>query len=60
MTIEEAIQAFIEVRKLDNCSPKTLRTYRERLRYLATWLHEKKGVTEIEQLTIEHLRGWMG
>jgi site-specific recombinase XerD len=60
MSIEEAIQGFLEVRRLDNCSPKTLSTYSQRLRYLSTWLRDKKGVTGVEQMKIEHLRGWMG
>jgi site-specific recombinase XerD len=60
MTLDDAIQAFLDVRHLDNCSPKTMRTYRQRLGYLATWLKQDKGITDVEQLTVDHLRGWMG
>lgn len=58
MKIAEAIKDFLEVRELDNCSPKTLRTYEQRLRYFSNWLLTQE-VTEVESLRLEHLRGWM-
>ncbi|HLI05354.1 MAG TPA: tyrosine-type recombinase/integrase [Ktedonobacteraceae bacterium] len=59
MEIQKAIQEFLELHELDNCSPKTIRTYEQRLRYFFTWLQSAHGVTEVEGLKLEHLRGWM-
>ncbi len=59
MDIQKAISDFLEVRELDNCTPKTLRTYEQRLRYFSSWLRSAHGVVEVEQLRLEHLRGWM-
>lgn len=59
MEIQRAIQEFLEVRELDNCTPKTLQTYEQRLRYFSTWLRSAHGVEEVERLKLEHLRGWM-
>lgn len=59
MEIQKAIQEFLEVRELDNSSPKTLRTYEQRLRYFSTWLRAAHNVVDVEQLKLEHLRGWM-
>jgi len=59
MTIQEADKDFLEVRELDNCSPKTLRTYEQRLRYFSTWLETAHGIVDIEGLQVEHLRGWL-
>lgn len=42
-----------------NCSPKTIRTYEQRLRYFSTWLLTAHSVEEVEDLKLEHLRGWM-
>jgi Site-specific recombinase XerD len=59
MKLSEAIQQFLEVRELDNCSPKTLKTYEQRLRYFSTWLLEAHSIDDTERLKLEHLRGWM-
>ena len=59
MKLEDAIREFIEVRELDNCSPKTLRTYKQRLRYFSTWLQSAHSIVDVEALQLEHLRGWM-
>ena len=59
MHIQKAIQEFLEVRELDNCTPKTLRTYEQRLRYFSTWLCSAHRVEDVENLRLEHLRGWM-
>jgi site-specific recombinase XerD len=59
MSLEDAIRQFIESRELDNCTEKTLRTYRQRLRYFSTWLQSSHGVVEVEELQLDHLRGWM-
>jgi site-specific recombinase XerD len=59
MNIQEAIKSFLEVRELDNCTPKTLSTYEQRLRYFSTWLRATHHVEEIEGLKLEHLRGWL-
>jgi site-specific recombinase XerD len=60
MKIADAVKEFLEIHELDNCSPKTLRTYEQRLRYFSTWLESAHNVTEVESLKLEHLRGWMG
>jgi site-specific recombinase XerD len=59
MDIQKAISDFLEMRELDNCTSKTLRTYEQRLRYFSSWLCSAHGVVEVEQLRLEHLRGWM-
>lgn len=59
MTIREAIQKFVESRELDNCSEKGIRTYRERLGYFVSWLELTLGITDLENLRLEHLRGWI-
>ncbi|TMD60359.1 MAG: hypothetical protein E6I91_18775 [Chloroflexi bacterium] len=42
-----------------NCSPKTLRTYKQRLRYFSTLLQSAHGIVDVEALQLEHLHGWM-
>jgi site-specific recombinase XerD len=59
MHIQKAIQEFLEIRELDNCTPKTLRVYEQRLRYFSTWLLTAHSVEYVEELKLEHLRGWM-
>ena len=59
MILDEAIEQFIEVRELDNCSPKTISTYRQRLRYFSTWLQSTHSIDDVGKLTVDHLRGWM-
>ena len=59
MEIQEAIQQFLELRELDNCSPKTIRTYEQRLRYFSTWLLTAHSIEDVDDLKLEHLRGWM-
>ena len=59
MEISKAIQEFLELHELHNCTVKTLRTYEQRLRYFSTWVQSAHGVTEVESLRLEHLRGWM-
>ncbi len=59
MELQQAIKQFLEVRELDNCTPKTLRTYEQRLRYFSTWLRAAHGVDQVEGLKLDHLRGWM-
>ncbi len=60
MKIQDAIKEFLEVRGLDNCSPKTIIAYEQRLRYFSTWLQSAHGIVDVEDLRLEHLRGWMG
>src|SRR5689334_5238144 len=59
MEMQKAIKEFLEIRELDNCTPKTLRTYEQRLRYFSTWLLAAHRVENVEDLKLEHLRGWM-
>src|SRR5579859_4730916 len=59
MTIREAIQKFIESRELDNCTVKGIRTYRERLGYFVGWLELAHGIADLEDLRLDHLRGWI-
>jgi site-specific recombinase XerD len=59
MTIRDAIQKFLESRELDNCSDKSIRTYRERLGYFVVWLELTQGIVNLEGLQLDHLRGWM-
>lgn len=59
VTLQKAIQQFLEARELDNCTPKTLSTYEQRLRYFSTWLETAYHVDTVEGLKLEHLRGWM-
>lgn len=59
MTIRDAIQKFIESRELDNCTDKGIRTYRERLSYFVSWLELAHGIIHLEDLRLDHLRGWI-
>ena len=59
MKIQKAIQEFLELHELDNCSLKTIRAYEQRLRYFSTWLLTTHSVENVEDLKLEHLRGWM-
>jgi site-specific recombinase XerD len=59
MKISEAVKEFLEIHELDNCSPKTLRTYEQRLRYFSTWLLSAHGIEDVGELKLEHLRGWI-
>ncbi|HZO75309.1 MAG TPA: tyrosine-type recombinase/integrase [Ktedonobacteraceae bacterium] len=59
MELQKAIKEFLELHELDNCTPKTLRTYEQRLRYFSTWLSVAHNVVDVEDLKLEHLRGWM-
>lgn len=59
MTLEDVIKEFIEMRELDNCSPKTIRAYEQRLRYFRTWVTSAHGIESVEDLKLEHLRGWL-
>lgn len=59
MLIQDAIREFIDLRDLDNCSAKTIRTYEQRLRYFSQWLLNEHNVVEVNDLKVEHLRGWM-
>lgn len=59
MLIRDAVKEFLELRELDNCSVKTIRTYEQRLRYFSEWVLAEHGIVSVEDLRIEHLRGWM-
>ena len=59
MEIQKAIQEFLELHELDNCSPKTIRAYEQRLRYFSTWLLQAHAIEQVEDLKLEHLRGWL-
>ena len=53
MEIQKAIQEFLKIRELDNCTPKTLRAYEQRLRYFSTWLLTAHSVKYVEELKLE-------
>ncbi len=59
MEIQTAIEDFITDRELNNYTAKTIRTYRQRLRYFSTWLQSVHGVTDTDVLELVHLRGWI-
>ncbi|GHO88720.1 tyrosine-type recombinase/integrase [Dictyobacter formicarum] len=59
MLIREAIKLFIESRELDNCTAKGIRTYDERLRYFVGWLEANHGIEDLDDLRLDHLRGWI-
>jgi site-specific recombinase XerD len=58
MKLQAAIQGFLMDWELRNHSPNTLRTYRSQLRVVARWLDEQ-GVTDVEDVTITHLRAFL-
>ncbi len=58
MKLQAAIQGFLMDWELRNHSPNTLRTYRSQLRVVARWL-EEQGVTDVEDVTITHLRAFL-
>lgn len=59
LTLQGAVEDFITDRELNNHSEKTIRTYRQRLRYFTTWLESAHGVVLVEDLQLVHLRGWI-
>ena len=59
VTVRKAVQQFLEARELDNCTEKGIRTYSERLRYFVGWLEATHGVENLEDLRLDHLRGWL-
>src|SRR5579859_7052547 len=59
MTLQKAIQKFLESRELDNCTPKTIRGYSDRLQYFASWVQSSDAIIELEDLQLDHLRGWI-
>ncbi len=58
MKIQAAIQGFLMDWELRNHSPNTLRTYRSQLQVVGRWL-EEQGVTDVEDVTISHLRAFL-
>lgn len=56
--IEEAFDAFIIDRRASNCTPRTIKTYRERLRDFISWL-DRQGVRHIEEIKATHIRGYI-
>ena len=59
MTIRDAIRLFVESKELDNSTPKGIRTYRERLGYFVAWLELTHSIENLEELRLDHLRGWI-
>ncbi len=59
MNIQKAIEDFILDRELNNHTQKTIRAYRQRLRYFSTWLESAHGVVDTDRLELVHLRGWI-
>ena len=59
MKLQAAIEDFIVSRELDNCTAKTIRVYRDRLRYFSDWLHSAHNIDEVEDIQLSHLRGWI-
>ena len=51
-TLQKAIKQFLESRELDNCSPKTLKTYEQRLRYFSSWLLTTHNIDTVENLKL--------
>jgi integrase/recombinase XerD len=56
--IEEAYDAFLIDRRASNYTPRTLKTYRERLREFIKWL-DGRGVQHIEQIRATHIRAYL-
>lgn len=59
MKLQRAIEDFIVSRELDNCTPKTIMVYRQRLRYFSEWLLSVHDVVDVEDIQLSHLRGWI-
>ncbi len=59
LTLEMAVEDFISDRELNNFTVKTIRTYRQRLRYFVTWLQSTHGIVNVDELQLAHLRGWI-
>ena len=56
LTLTTAIRAYLEARRLDGYSPRTLYSYRRQLQHLAQSL---KGDTLVGQIRLEHLRAYL-
>lgn len=59
LTLEMAVEDFISDRELNNHTAKTIRTYRQRLRYFLTWLHTAHQIVYVDELQLMYLRGWI-
>lgn len=55
--IGDALDAFLIDRRASNYTPRTIQTYRERLRQFTAWL-EGRGVRHIEALTATDIRAF--
>jgi site-specific recombinase XerD len=60
MDIRQAIQDFLTAHEIDNCRPSTIKNYRRDLFHFANWVQSTHGVTDTDELTVTHLRGWIG
>ena len=59
LTLQTAIEDFITDRELNNHSEKTIKTYKQRLRYFTTWLVSAHNVVLVKDLQLVHLGGWI-
>lgn len=57
--LQKAVADFLVDRELNNHSPKTIRTYEQRLRYFREWVFSTHNVEFVEDLQLVHLRGWI-
>src|SRR5271166_4759089 len=58
MKVVAAIQGFLMEWELRGRSSATVRLYRSCLMVVARWL-EDQGITQVEEVTISHLRGFV-
>jgi len=59
MLLTKALKDFLEFHRIDNQSEYTLRNYRLYVGAFVEWLLLTHGVTDTDDLTVTHLRGWM-
>jgi site-specific recombinase XerD len=59
MLLTKAMKDFIEFHEIDNQSQYTLRNYRSYVGAFVGWLRLAHDVTDTNELSVMHLRGWI-
>lgn len=59
LTLAKALRDFIEVHRIGNDSPHTIRNYGKDLGSFIDWLQSAYQVTYVDELKLTHLRSWI-
>lgn len=59
MQVEKTLLAYEIDLQAERKSPSTIRWYRHKLHYFASWLSQERGVSDIEGLSSEHVKAFL-